>query len=50
MVKKYFVENRITKESAQVEAESAHEACTKMGWMPGDCYVREIPAKKGATR
>jgi hypothetical protein len=40
-MKTYYVENRITKQRAIIEASSAQEACQKAGWMIGDCWVRE---------
>jgi len=35
----YRVKNRITGEEADSIAESAEEACEKLGWAIGDCYV-----------
>ena len=40
--KEYGVWNRITKELKWVIAESAQEACEKVGWMIGDCQVKEV--------
>lgn len=39
--KTYKVKNRITKEVWNVEAKSAQEACQKVGWLIGDCFVEE---------
>lgn len=44
--KQYHILNRVTKEEVDIEAPSAQEACEKMGWMVGDCYVREIKEKR----
>ena len=41
---RYKIENRETKEAHEVEAQSAQEACGKLGWMIGGCYVKQIPA------
>lgn len=41
-MKTYRVENRKTKISALVDAGSAVGACSKMGWLIGDCFVQEI--------
>ncbi len=43
-MKRYFLKNRITREEAVVEAESAQEACEKAQWLIGNCYVRELGA------
>ena len=40
-MKTYYVENLITKQYAIIEAVSAQEACQKVGWMIGDCWVIE---------
>jgi len=37
---RYRIENRATKEVAEVEAPFAQTACQKVGWTIGDCYVR----------
>jgi len=39
--KEYYIWNRITKELHVVIALSAQEACEKVGWMIGDCQVKE---------
>ncbi len=39
---RYEVINRTTNQKAQASAFSADEACRKLGWMIGDCYVRKI--------
>jgi len=38
-MKRYLVENRITKEKWKGEAKSAQEACEKSGWLIGNCWV-----------
>ena len=38
-MKRYLVENRITKEKWKGEAGSAQEACERLGWLIGDCWV-----------
>lgn len=40
--KRYRVTNRATKQTYQASAFSADEACRKLGWMIGDCFVEEI--------
>ena len=40
--KLYRIKNRITGEETEVGAWSAQEACWKLGWMIGVCYVHEI--------
>jgi len=40
--KRYQITNRITQQTYQASAFSATEACQKLGWMIGDCYVKEI--------
>jgi DNA-directed RNA polymerase subunit RPC12/RpoP len=37
----YEVTNRITRERQVVGAHSAQEACKKVGWMIGNCFVGE---------
>ena len=44
---KYFVQNRVLKGGGYVEANSAQEACEKLGWMIGDCYVEEKKRRQG---
>jgi len=41
-VKQYRVTNRLTGETKTVAANSAQEACEKLGWMIGYCFVEEI--------
>ena len=43
----YYVWNRITTESQNVYAPSAQEACEKVGWMIGDCQVKDKIKKGG---
>jgi len=40
--KLYKIKNRITGEEKEIGAKSAQEACWKLGWMVGGCYVQEI--------
>jgi len=37
---RYRIENRVTKEIAEVEAPFAHIACEMVGWAIGNCYVK----------
>ena len=39
---RYLLQNRITKESRIVEAPFAQDACERVGWMIGDCYVKRL--------
>ena len=39
-MKIYRIQNRITNEWWEGEAESACEACQKAGWLIADCWVR----------
>jgi len=39
---RYRITNRITNQTYEASAFSADEACRKLGWLIGDCYVREI--------
>jgi len=41
-MKTYRVMHRETKDERTVDAKSAAEACQAMGWMPGECYIREV--------
>jgi hypothetical protein len=36
----YQIGNRITGETKHVQAYSAQEACQKLGWLIGNCWVR----------
>ena len=38
----YRITNRVTKESAQVEAPFAQVACERLGWLIGHCHVELI--------
>ena len=40
--KEYCVWNRYLKELQWVIAPSAQEACEKLGWMIGECQVKEV--------
>lgn len=42
MLKRYKVINRVTNEKKTVLAESAQEACEKLGWLIGDCFIQEL--------
>jgi hypothetical protein len=44
---RYRIMHRPTQQWWEGEAESAHEACVKAGWMIGDCYVREQKSRGG---
>jgi len=39
---RYRVTNRITKQTYQASALSADEACKKLGWLIGNCFVEEL--------
>ena len=39
---RYRITNRVTNQTYEASAFSADEACQKLGWLIGDCYVREI--------
>lgn len=39
---RYEITNRITRQTYQASAFSADEACRKLGWTIGVCFVREI--------
>ena len=39
-LKIYQVQNRITKEEHTIAADSAQEACEKLGWNIGNCWIR----------
>ena len=39
-LKVYRIQNRITKEEQTITADSAQEACQKLGWQIGNCWVR----------
>ena len=40
-MKTYRIQNRITKEWWDGQAESADQACAQAGWQIGHCWVRE---------
>ena len=40
--KEYCVWNRITKDLQFVMSTSAQEACKKLGYLVGDCQVKEV--------
>lgn len=41
-MKTYRVMHRETKDERMVDANCAADACKQMGWLIGDCHVREI--------
>lgn len=41
-LKRYDIRNRSLKQSGLVYATSAQEACESLGWMIGDCLVKEM--------
>ena len=41
VIKHYRLFHRVLKEWADVEANSAQEACENVGWLIGDVWVRE---------
>jgi len=45
-VKTYRIQNRATRETQDVEAGSAAQACRACGWMIGQCYVQELGSKR----
>lgn len=40
--KRYRITNRKTQQSGEASAFSADEACRKLGWLIGDCFVKEV--------
>jgi len=40
--KRYRITNRVTKQIYEASAFSADEACRKLGWLIGDCFVEEL--------
>lgn len=43
---RYLVIERASMETAIVVAASAQEACASLGWMIGNCYVRQVPEQE----
>jgi hypothetical protein len=39
---RYRIRNRVTKAFQTVEAPDATEACSRCGWMLGDCHVEKL--------
>ena len=39
---RYRIENRATRGAFEVEAPYAQDACERLGWQIGDCYVRML--------
>ena len=39
---RYRVTNRKTDQTMEIRADSAQEACQKLGWMIGWCYVKKL--------
>ncbi len=48
-MKKYRLYHRVLKKFKDVEAASAQEACHAVGWLIGDCWVREETRGKYAN-
>jgi len=44
MPKKYRIMNRVTGEVDEVCERNAQDACRRLGWRIGDCYVVELGA------
>lgn len=42
LARRYRITNRVTNQTYEASAFSADEACRKLGWLIGDCYVKEI--------
>jgi len=40
--KRYRVTNRITHQTYEASALSADEACKKLGWLIGNCYIKVV--------
>lgn len=40
--KRYRITNRVTNQTYEASAFSADEACRKLGWLIGDCYILEM--------
>ena len=45
-MKTYSLYNRVSQEQAHIKAASVQEACAALGWMIGDCQVKEIASFK----
>jgi len=39
---RYLIENKGEKARAIITAPSAQEACQSLGWMIGDCFIKEL--------
>ena len=39
---RYRITNRVTKQTYEASAFSADEACQKLGWVIGDCFIKKI--------
>lgn len=39
---RFRVTNRITHQTYEASAFSADEACKKLGWVIGDCFIEEL--------
>jgi len=39
---RYLIENKAGKACAIIKAPSAQEACQSLGWMIGDCVIKEL--------
>lgn len=45
-MKTYRITNRETRQTQDIEAESAAQACRACGWLIGSCYVQELGSKR----
>jgi len=43
--KRYMISHRATNQTYQASAFSADEACRKLGWLIGDCFVEELEGR-----
>lgn len=44
--KRYRITNRVTNQTYEARAFTADEACRKLGWLIGDCYILEMKEVK----
>ena len=45
-MKVYRITNRATRETQEVQADNASDACRQCGWLIGSCYVEELTEKR----
>jgi len=45
MPKEYTIVNKVFNQEETIEADSAQEACDKLGWMIGNCWVKVVKVK-----